>query len=347
MNNKLRITFGMIVLNGEPFLHYNLRSLYRYAHQIIVVEGACPGAASVATHDGHSIDGTLEVLKKFKEEEDPDNKLIVVHASDDGYLDNFWPEKDEMSQAYASRATGNYLWQVDCDEFYVEEQMDRLLAILDHELPDAVSFPSLTFWGGLKYVADSFYMISDNAREFHRLFAWGPGYRYKSHRPPTVLDMNGKDTRSKKWLRACDLERLGIFHYHYSLLFPHQVYNKVCYYQGRDGEKIAIDSWEEVVYRRLKKPFRAHNVYQYIGWLERYNGEHPAFVELMMNDIASGTLSVPLRECSDVEKILSKRSYRLVTIVLRFWAKILLTQPLNFLFRIYKKFIYVLRFKES
>src|SRR3546814_12365174 len=30
-----RITFGMIVLNGEPFLRYNLRSLYPYAHQII------------------------------------------------------------------------------------------------------------------------------------------------------------------------------------------------------------------------------------------------------------------------------------------------------------------------
>jgi hypothetical protein len=33
------ISFGMIVLNGEPFLRYNLRVLYPFAHQIIVVEG--------------------------------------------------------------------------------------------------------------------------------------------------------------------------------------------------------------------------------------------------------------------------------------------------------------------
>ena len=35
------ITFGMIVLNGEPFVRYNLRALYPFAHQIIVVEGVC------------------------------------------------------------------------------------------------------------------------------------------------------------------------------------------------------------------------------------------------------------------------------------------------------------------
>ena len=47
--NTPKITFGMIVLNGEPFIKYNLRALYPYAHQIIVVEGACPSSASVAT----------------------------------------------------------------------------------------------------------------------------------------------------------------------------------------------------------------------------------------------------------------------------------------------------------
>jgi hypothetical protein len=42
------ITFGMIVLDGMPFLPYNLRALYPFAHQIIVVEGASPGAAVIA-----------------------------------------------------------------------------------------------------------------------------------------------------------------------------------------------------------------------------------------------------------------------------------------------------------
>src|SRR4051812_229996 len=57
-----RITFGMIVLNGEPFIKHNLRALYPFAHQIIVAEGACPGAASAATADGHSLDTTLTTV---------------------------------------------------------------------------------------------------------------------------------------------------------------------------------------------------------------------------------------------------------------------------------------------
>jgi hypothetical protein len=61
-----KVTFGIIVLNGEPFTRYCLRSLYPFAHQIVVVEGAVRGAMSLARHDGHSRDGTLETLQRFK-----------------------------------------------------------------------------------------------------------------------------------------------------------------------------------------------------------------------------------------------------------------------------------------
>ena len=97
MKEPINITFGMIVLNGEPFIRYNLRSLYPFAHQIIVVEGACPSAAAVATADGHSMDGTFEVLHDFKHREDPENKVVIVTAGDEGYTDGFWPGKDQMS----------------------------------------------------------------------------------------------------------------------------------------------------------------------------------------------------------------------------------------------------------
>ena len=47
-----RITFGIIVLNGEPFTRYNLQALYPFAHEIIVVEGASLRAAPAATPTG-------------------------------------------------------------------------------------------------------------------------------------------------------------------------------------------------------------------------------------------------------------------------------------------------------
>ena len=50
---------------------------------------------------------------------EPEDELVIVTAEDDGHPNGFWPgEKDEQSRAYAKRATGDYLWQVDIDEFY-------------------------------------------------------------------------------------------------------------------------------------------------------------------------------------------------------------------------------------
>ena len=330
---NLKISFGMIILNGEPFTRYNLCALYPFAHQIIVVEGACPSAAAVATSDGHSTDGTMDILQDFKRNKDPDKKLIIVTAQNDGYQDGFWPGKNEMSQAYARRATGNYLWQIDSDEFYHEEQIERLISILERRRPDAVSFPMITFWGGLDYITDSFYLIRDNAREFHRLFAWGPGYNYKTHFPPTVVDEQGVDVRRKSWLRACDIEKLNIFLYHYSLLFPLQVYNKVSYYKLRNES--AIDSWEESVYRRLENPYRAHNVYYHVGWLERFNGDHPAVIHSMMRDIKDKIINVELRDCRDVERLLTKKRYIFAVHILRACARVMAHQPFNFLYRVY------------
>jgi hypothetical protein len=341
MKEPINIAFGMIVLNGEPFLRYNLRSLYPFARQIIVVEGACPSAAAVATTAGHSTDGTLEVLHDFKHLEDPENKISIVTAGDEGYTNGFWPGKTEMSQAYARRAKGNYLWQVDSDEFYHEEQIKRLIGMLERERPDAVSFPMITFWGGLGYITDSFYLIRDNAREYHRLFAWGSGYFYKTHFPPTVVDAQGVDLRRKRWLRARDLEKQNMLLYHYSLLLPLQVFNKVSYYKTRN--RSTIDSWEESVYRRLEKPFRAHNVYCHISWLERFTGDHPAVIQLMMRDIKGKEINVELRDCKDVERLLSKKSYLSAVKILRTCSRLMAHQPFNLLYRVYASAKYRLK----
>ena len=116
---SVNITFGIIVLNGEPFTRYCIRALYPHAHEIIIAEGACEGARNIATADGHSRDGTLELLRRIKRLEDPENKITIVTAEDEGHTDGFWPgEKHEQCRAFAKRATGNYLWQVDIDEFY-------------------------------------------------------------------------------------------------------------------------------------------------------------------------------------------------------------------------------------
>ncbi len=317
--NIPKTSFGIIVLNGEPFARYNLKALYPFAHQIIVVEGAVPGAASIADEKGHSTDGTLETLIRFKEEEDPEDKLIIVTAEDEGYPDGFWPgEKDEQSQAYAKRATGEYLWQVDIDEFYKPEDMETLLKMLKEDPSiTAVSFPMLTFWGSPDYIADGWY-LRRGARIYHRVFKWGPGYRYVTHRPPTVHDPDGRDLRSIKWIKGKDLEKKGIYLYHYSLLFPRQVLDKCTYYLHADwAKRHRAISWARECFLSLKNPFRVHNVYDYPSWLERFEGTHPPQVMAMMKDIKEGRLKIEMRPTQDIENLLQSSSYAAKRTLLR------------------------------
>ena len=321
MRSLPQITFGIIVLNGEPFTLYNLRALYPFAHQIIVVEGAVPAAASIATPDGHSTDSTLEILRQFKEKEDLEDKLIIVTAEDEGHPNGFWPgEKDEQSQAYAKRATGNYLWQVDIDEFYMPQDMQLVLEMLQSN-PDitAVSFKQITFWGSFDYIVDGWYLKQGwCAHGIHRIFKWGPGYRYVTHRPPTVHDPQGQDMRKLKWVNGHKLARQGIYLYHYSLLFPKQVMDKCRYYKTAIwAKREKAEQWVQETFMKLSYPHRVHNVYDYPSWIERFSKSHPPQIIQMRKDIQEGRIRVELRHTDDIEQLLQARAYILKRAMLK------------------------------
>jgi hypothetical protein len=308
-----RITFGIIVLNGEPFVKYNLRALYPFAHEIIVVEGGHENARSVCTPDGHSIDDTLETLRKFKKEEDPEDKVQIVTR------DGFWPTKDELgrdrtpqSRAYAERATGDYLWQVDIDEFYQPEDIVKIIGLLENDRSiTTISFQQITFWGGLDYLADS-WALRRNKGGWHRIFKWGSGYRYLTHEPPTVLDKTGRDLKSIHWVDGKKMRTKGIFMYHYSLLFPWQVEQKARIYQDEKPEVCGeMLDWAAKNYFKLNNPFRVHNLYRFPSWLERFKGVHPPEIERMMTDVYAGRLGMELRRKDDIEAMISTWWYPL------------------------------------
>jgi len=316
---RLRVTFGVIVLNGEPFTRHLLRALYPFAHEIIVVEGSAPGGRNVARADGHSSDETLEVLRQFKAENDPDGKLTVVTAEDEGHPNGFWPgEKHEQSRAYATRASGDYLWQIDIDEFYLPVDMERVLAMLSTDPSiTAMTFKQTTFWGGLDYWVDGWY-LRRGATFYHRLFRWGPGYTYSTHRPPTVLDEAGRDLRTLRWLSGDATARLGIRLYHYSLLLPKQVVEKCDYYANAPWAKRAgALEWASDSWLRLDRPFRVHNVYDHPSWLERFEGSHPPEVIRMVEDLRASGKPEALRRTDDIERLLASPRYQIGRAILK------------------------------
>jgi hypothetical protein len=171
-----------------------------------------------------------------------------------------------------------------------------------------VSFQQLQFWGGLRYLVDGWYLRHHGGAEFNRIFRWGAGYRYATHRPPTVLTADGTNLRELGWVRGQALAARGIALYHYSLVFPAQVAAKVRYYGSIFGR-----STQSVVrsYTTLERPYRVHNVPQYPSWLERYAGPHPPQALAMWEAVVGGRQSCgpDLRPTDDIERLLGRRWY--------------------------------------
>lgn len=318
-----RITFGVIVCNGEPFIASHFRALYPHAHQIIIVEGAAPGARSFVHTDGHSNDGTVETLQYLCKEEDPDGKLTVVYAEDEGHKDGFWPgEKDEQSRAFAKRASGDYLWQVDIDEFYMPETISSVrLHLLNNPTTTGASFRQITFWGGADVVVDGIY-LRRGARDYHRLFKWEEGYKYDTHRPPTVINNKGKNLREcAQWLQAKNTFEYGWSLFHYSLVFEKQVKDKCAYYADAHwSQRSGANEWFQKDFIQLRRRHRPHNVYDHASWLEFYHGVHPPMAQAVFAQAQRD--GVRIRGTEDVVAIIRSPSYRVARTVMKLGSNI-------------------------
>jgi hypothetical protein len=127
-----------------------------------------------------------------------------------------------------------------------------------------------------------------------------------------VLTEEGVDIRSTHWLDAYEMERRGIYLYHYSLVLPKQVLEKSEYYRNADWAKSAkAQEWAQEVFVKLERPYQIHNVYDYPGWLERFPKEHPPEIIAMKHDLESGQLGIDLRPTDDIEALLDSRSYHI------------------------------------
>lgn len=350
----IRFTFGLIVLNGEPFIRYNLRALYPFAHQIIVVEGANYNSVHCATADGHSLDDTLKILSEMKEFEDPENKIVIVTAEDEGYPNGFWPgEKDEQSQAYCKRATGNWLWQIDVDEFYKESDVWSILRMLEEDPSiSTFSFPEIPFWGSFDYRIDGIFLRLRYS-EVHRLFIWQPGYMYVTHRPVTVVNDAGVDLRKINWVRAENLRKRGIFMYHYSQIFLGQVSSKMVYYANRvkasKSKKPPIIKGEEYydkTFLKITNPFRIHMFNTWPSWLERFDGSHPFQIQALRNDITTGQIILSTRNMKDVDVLVKSIGYQTGIAVRKLWGNYV--SQLNWLLRDFlRRRIGLLKFSQN
>ena len=275
----MKITFGMIVLNGDQVLEETLASVYPYAHQILIAEGP----VSYWQQQGYttSADGTNDILNSFP---DPDNKIKIVHSQ--------YTEKDDQCNAYMQFLDDetDYIWNLDCDEVFKPEDIETVISLLEKERYTSVGFKSITFYGGFDHYLSGF----EEGAEFIRIRKVYPGSYWQTHRPPTIAHKIDNPW-PEKHLNFNDLaDNYGVRMYHYSYVFPDQVYNKIKYYKEYLSKENCIDNYFGRVYlpwitgdeqQRQAIEQRYHGVHEfkpaYRGecFTKEFTGEHPQVVK--------------------------------------------------------------------
>ena len=212
----LRVSFGMIVFNGEYFLKQVLDGVYDFAHEIVIAEGADDISLPLANPDGSSTDSTWDILASYP---DPKRKIKLVRGQ--------WRDKDHQSNAYMEHLTGDIVWLLDSDEMYQPQDMERIARAM-HDDPElmAVEMRHRVFFGGLDRIAHGKHWENTFWR-VHRLY---PGARYLSHRPVNVVHPSGKTMNDMKHISADQLDDWGIRMYHYSYVLDKQVEEKMRYH---------------------------------------------------------------------------------------------------------------------
>lgn len=138
----MRITFFMIVFEGEDYLEANLKQIYPHAYQMLIAEGAVELMAKLKGYF-RSRDRTVQIINGFP---DPEHKIKLVQVN------RPWKDKCEMKNELLKYARGEILWQVDVDEFYRHEDIERIRDSFRKDTAlDVATFTAFHFWYDLDH----------------------------------------------------------------------------------------------------------------------------------------------------------------------------------------------------
>lgn len=254
----LPVHFFTIVLNGMPFMpcHIEVMEQLDYPWHWHIVEGVADH-----THDtawgkanggripdefhlgGLSVDGTREYLDQLAVSH-PDR--VTVYRPPAGA---FWDGKRAMVRAPLARLPDAcLLWQLDADELWTRQQIQRMHSMFSAEPQRTAAFFHCHFFVGPNLVTTTPDAWSHHNRyEWLRVWRYRKGMRWESHEPPSLVQPDGaglKDVARIHPFSQAETEQAGLVFTHYAYVLESQVRFKERYY-GYTG---AVEQW-----RRLQK----------------------------------------------------------------------------------------------
>jgi hypothetical protein len=230
----MKIAFGMIVFEGDYVLKECLEQVYPFASQILISEGP----VSYWQKQGRttSLDDTNKIISEFP---DPENKIKIVHGQ--------FNEKDDQCRAYMEHINNDidYIWNLDSDEVYKTEDLEKMIIFLKQERPTSVGIRSCSFYGGFEHYLTGFELNVDN---FLRIFRYVKGSTWLTHRPPTIQYPRNINIIKKHIDSETLFDKTGVQMYHYSYVFPKQVNTKIGYYKDSVSKQNCIDNYFNEIY---------------------------------------------------------------------------------------------------
>ena len=256
----------LAVHNEEGWVEFNLRNNYDEFDIIRVVEGAVEGRPN-STEDGHSTDKTLELIRNFP---DPDNKIELITGN------RFFKSLEEQKQTFIDHSgPGEWLFTVDCDEFYMEGEIDRVRKAIKAHPTASEIIPTF-----LHFYRDFFHIKAPHPEwqmQHQRIIQWRPGLRYHTH--PVATDAQGRCTYFAPEYQRSRFTVPGLWIYHYGHAKGkefHQMKKK--FYESElekfklaDGTN-ASDKFDEKFVEFMKET-------EDLDTILHFDGEHPAAME--------------------------------------------------------------------
>lgn len=259
--SKIKLVKCIGAHNEEDWIEFVLRNNYDEFDIIRIVEGAVEGRPN-STHDGHSTDRTVDIIRNFP---DPANKIELYQ------MKRHFKSLEEQKQIFLDVASPDeWLFIVDADEFYMEGEINRVRRAI-HKRPSATEIIP-TF---LHFYRDFFHLKAPHPEwqpQHQRIIRYQRGMKYLTH--PVATLPNGQCSYFTPEIQPLrhTIPNLYIFHYgHAKGKQFHQMkaefYRKeLAKYEGRGGSAAAEFDIKLDEFVNFKED---------LSTILHYNGPHP------------------------------------------------------------------------
>lgn len=265
------ITTYTNVWNSSTWLPWVLRGAYDFADCMVVGE-AC--WAPVDWAGDTSSDGTADIVKKFMQEEDPEGKVRFHQAGCIATPEQIAnPTGHHMELCAIGRNAAihlvppetTHLFLLDCDEFYLPEDLFKLRRIIDTDDAGCMTVQARCFYFDFTYY---------KVEAFTRVWRWFPGQRFVI--VSSMFNINNKTT---------EIPASTLMMYHYSYVSPEWTRLKGC--AGIDLPKEQYLRWRKNIFdtfdgTNLEELYAKNSDGIHVfggGKLDRYFGIHPPVLD--------------------------------------------------------------------